>query len=128
MKLKQLLCILFLLPMICFSQNKFRNDYNNVAFYNANSKSWSDWESGFNTFVININDNGDIAHFKANGDRVIYRNLSDVEEGETDEGFHYQIIKALDDDGDVFYFQIFDDPKIGLKIIYDNFMIQFANF
>ena len=30
------------------------------------------------------------------------------------------------DDGDVFIFQIFDDPTIGLKMIYGGYMIQFA--
>ncbi len=49
-----------------------------------------------------------------------------VEEGTTDNGKHYQIIKALDEDGTVFRFQLFDDEEIGLKMMYGNVLIQFA--
>jgi len=65
---------------------------------------------------------------KANGETVIYKKLSGVEQGYTDKGnHHYQIIKALDEDGDVFRFQFFDDRSIGLKMMWGNFMIQFAD-
>ena len=107
---------------------KFRIDYNNVSIYDTKTDKWSDWKSGFNTFVVNINDNGDIMHIKANGEKVTYRKLSGVEEGNTKEGKHYQIIKALDDEGDTFSFQIFDDEEIGLKMMYGNVFIQFAKF
>jgi hypothetical protein len=108
------------------SGEKFRIDYNMVSFYDVKTGTWSDFESGYNTFVININDNGDIMHIKANGEKAIYRKMSGVEEDYTKDGKHYQIINALDDDGDIFKFQIFDDTSIGLKMIYGNVMIQFA--
>jgi hypothetical protein len=38
-----------------------------MAFYDYDKDEWSDWEDGDNTFVININDNGDIAHFLPSG-------------------------------------------------------------
>ena len=38
----------------------------------------------------------------------------------------YQIISAVDDDGDRFLFQVFDDIKIGIKMIYGDVMMQFA--
>lgn len=110
------------------AQEKFRIDYNYVAVFDNDTESWSDWEEGDNTFVINVNERGDIAHLKANGETVIYKKLTDVEEGYlegTDD--HYQIIRALDDEGDVFIFQFFDDTSIGLKMIYGNFMVQFAD-
>lgn len=98
--------------------NKFRVDYNYVAFYDSDKGKWSEWESGDNTFVININNRGDIAHLKPNGENVIYKRLSGVEEGYTTNSYHhYQIIRALDDDGDVFQFQLFDDKSIGLKMM-----------
>lgn len=106
---------------------KFRVDYNYVAIFDSNSETWSDWEKGDNTFVININDRGDIAHLRADGENLVYKKLSSVEEGYTEEGnYHYQIIEALDEEGDVFSLQIFDDVSIGLKMIWGSVMIQFA--
>ncbi len=112
-----------------FSQEKFRIDYTYVSFYDSEKETWGDWQEGSNTFVINVNQRGDIAHLMANGETVVYKRLTDVEEGHTtEENHHYQIIKALDDKGDVFSFQIFDDKSIGLKLMYGNFMVQFAEF
>jgi hypothetical protein len=96
-----------------------------VAAWDKDTQEWGEWKLGYNTFVINCNDNNDIMHIKVNGSKVIYRKLSGVQEGITEEGKHYQIIRALDDDGDIFRFQIFDDSEIGAKIMYSNFMIQF---
>lgn len=130
MKVKQILILMFMLftTTIAFSQEKFRVDYDYVAIFDPDTETWSDWQEGDNTFVININERGDIAHLKANGDNVIYKKLSGVEEGYTTEGnHHYQIISALDDDGDVFRFQIFDDKSIGLKMMWGAFMVQFAD-
>lgn len=105
---------------------KFRVDYHNMAFYDPDKDEWSDWEEKENTFVININDNGDIAHFLPSGKIVTYKKISRVEDETTKEGKHYQIIKALDENGDIFRFQLFDDEEIGLKMMYGNVMIQFA--
>jgi hypothetical protein len=119
--------VLVLLSFTGYSQEKFRVDYNYVAVYDPSIDTWTDWERGDNTFIININERGDIAHIKGNGETVIYRKLSGVEEGYTEINYyHYQIIKALDEDGDVFSFQIFDDTSIGLKMMWGNFIIQFA--
>lgn len=109
------------------SGTKFRVDYNYVAVYDPETESWGEWKSGDNTFVININERGDIAHLKANGETVIYKKLSGVEEGYTEIGNkRYQIIKALDEDGDVFRFQLFDDTSVGLKMMWGLQIIQFA--
>ena len=109
------------------SATKFRIDYNYIAVYDPETETWGEWQSGDNTFVININEKGDIAHLKANGETVIYKKLSGVEEGYTEKGNkHYQIIKALDEDGDVFRFQLFDDTSLGLKMMWGSFMIQFV--
>jgi hypothetical protein len=106
---------------------KFRIDYNYITIYNPDTETWSEWQEGENTFVININDKGDIAHLRADGETVIYKKLSGVEEGYTSkDNQHYQIIKALDEDGDVFRFQLFDDTSVGLKMMWGSFMVQFA--
>ena len=127
MKLNFLLGFLFFYSF-SFSQNKFRVDYNNVSFYDFSTDTWSDWKEGDNTFIININDRGDIAHLKANGETVIYRKLSGAEERYAGENnnYHFQIIDAFDEEGNVFKFQLFDDTSIGLKMIWDNVIIQFA--
>ena len=111
-----------------WGQEKFRVDYNYIALYDSETEAWSDWEEGDNTFVININERGDIAHLKANGENVIYKRLStEVEEGYTmEDNHHYQMITALDEDGDVFVLQLFDDRSIGLKMMWGRFMIQFS--
>lgn len=108
--------------------SKFRIDHNYIAVYDPDKDEWGDWQSGNNTFVVNINEQGDIAHIKANGDKVIYKRLSGVEEGTLDNGKHYQLIKALDENGDVFRFQLFDDIRVGLKMMWGSFIIQFAYF
>ncbi len=128
--MKQILTLTILLftTTLVFSQDKFRVDYNYVTIYDPETETWGDWLEGDNTFVININERGDIAHIKANGETVIYTKLSGVEEGYTTQGYnHYQIISALDEYGDVFRFQIFDDKSIGLKMMWGVFMAQFAD-
>lgn len=105
---------------------RFRRDYNVISFYDKDTKKWSEWKSGDNTFVINYNDNGDIAHYKPNGEMALYKKISAVEEDKTESGEKYQIVTALDEDGLRFRFQFFNDPKIGLKLIYNDIMVQFA--
>ena len=122
-----LLIILISFPKSTLAQTgKFRMDYNYVALLDSETKEWGDWKEGYNTFVINYNSNNDIMHIKADGSKVIYRKLSGIEEGTTKEGYHYQILRALDEDGDFFKFQLFDDPAMGAKIMYSNIMVQFS--
>ncbi len=106
--------------------NRFRIDYDIIAILDQKTDVWSDWESGDNTFVFNVNDNKDVKHYKPNGTVAHYRNLSnDIEEG-TANGYPYQIITVLDEDGTKCRLQIFDDPRRGLKLIYSNLILQFA--
>jgi len=107
--------------------SRFRRDYTYVCLYDFELDSWTEWEKGSNTFVMNYNDNFDIAHYKANGDFVLYKTISGVEEDTTESGEPYQTITALDEDGTRFRFQIFYNPKIGVKLIYKDVIIQFAD-
>ena len=128
MKLLFTTALIFISTVMTFAQEKFRRDYNYIAVFNSDTESWGDWQEGDNTFVFNINERFDIAHLKANGETVIYKKMSGVEEGYTeDNNYHYQIISALDEEGDVFRFQVFDDPAVGLKMMWGRFIIQFAS-
>ena len=110
-----------------FSQEKFRLDYNIVAKYDPDTETWGNWEKGDNTFVININSRGDIAHYPSNGKMVTYRKVSGTVEGYTPkEHKHYQFITALDEKGNEFRFQLFDDKSVGLKLMLGSYMFQFA--
>ena len=107
---------------------QFRVDFNLVSFYDPETEKWEDWQEGNNTFVLNINDNNDIAHYKPDGEVLYYRNLGDLEVGYTTDGDHYQIIKALYEDGYEISFQLFDDITIGAKLIWGNIIIQFSYY
>ena len=107
------------------AQDKFRNDYNLVSFYDYETKTWSDWEHAEHTLVFNYNSNMDIAHFMPNGKALTYRNIGNKEEGYTN-GNHYQILNVIDDKGYYLQIQLFDDPSIGMKIILGQSMVQFS--
>lgn len=109
------------------TSSKFSRDYTNVRIYDGETETWTEWQKGSNTFVMNYNDNFDIAHYKPSGDFVIYKNISNVEEGTTETGEPYQILTALNEDGIKFRFQFFYNPKVGVKLIYNDVMIQFAD-
>lgn len=120
---------LTLIAQITFSQTEqFRVDFNLVAFYDKDTEEWSEWQLGENTFVLNFNDNNDIAHYKPDGSVVYYRNLGGLEVGYTKNGDRYQIVNALDEDGYQISFQLFDDITIGAKLIWANFTVQFSHY
>jgi hypothetical protein len=108
-------------------ENRFRIDYDFIAIWEEKTDTWTDWKTGQNTFVFNINNNKDITHYKPNGSTVHYRNLSNnIEEGTTNDGYQYQMILVLDEDGTKCKLQLFNDPRRGLKLIYNNVIFQFA--
>jgi hypothetical protein len=111
-----------------FSQDQFRVDYNLVAILPGLDAEWSEWFDAQNTFVINANDNNDIIHYRGDGQVVVYRNLGGLETEYTESGKRYQIINALDEEGNPMDFQLFDDPSIGAKLIKDGMAIQFSSY
>jgi len=80
---------------------QFRRDYDYVCWYKPKTQSWSDWQKGPNTFVFNINDNGDFKLFDAQGKTEIYRKVSPVKNECTDKGEKYQTIQCLKENGEV---------------------------
>ena len=110
------------------AQNQFRKDFNYVAFFDAETKTWSDWEQAEHTFVFNINDNQDIRHYTAKGEIIVYRNMGNKQVGDTKDGEHYQILDLLDDTGNELSLKLFDNPEIGVLLINAPFMVQFAKY
>ena len=127
MKTITLLALLFI-GLNASAQDQFRADFNHVTFYDPETTTWSEWETASHTLVFNINANKDIKHYTAKGEVLIYRNMGNLEEDYTASGKHYQIIEALDDQGNEIRIQLFDDSSIGMKIINGEFMVQFAKF
>lgn len=128
MKIKLLFILVFFLGVFTLSaQENFRRDFSYVSMYVDGE--WSESEEGDNTFVFNANDRGDIFHYTASGKKWVYRKLSDPEEGYTDKTYeHYQSVIILNEEGNEVILQLFDDVKIGLKLIFNSdFMIQFHN-
>ncbi len=124
-KLLFTLAITFLSIGFGKAQDKFRADYNYICFYDSDTKSWSDWTPAEHTLIFNYNTNNDIVHFTAKGEMITYRNTGSKDEGDTD-GNHYQTLELIDEDGNFIRIQLFDDPTIGMKIIWEDQMIQFA--
>lgn len=120
-----LLAVLVFTTFTLSAQDQFRIDYDAVTLYADGD--WGDWADGDNTFVFNADGTTNIVHYFANGDIVVYRRVSDKEEGQTDQGEHYQMIAVLDAEGHEVLLQYFDNPALGLKLIYsEEDMIQFA--
>ncbi len=130
MRLILTVCLVLLAVSTAFSQDKFRKDYNHVAVYYSTTQEWGEWVRADNTFILNINERGDVAHLLPSGETSIYRKIEGLEEGYATTGEHYQMITVIDEDGDILRIQLFDDIAVGLKIIFSNNsgMIQFAWF
>lgn len=107
--------------------DKFRIDYTLICFYDSQNQKWLDWSNSDNTFVMNINERGDVAHYKANGKTEIYKKVSGTFDGTTNDGDQYQSIKVLDENGDTFILSLYDNPSLGLVIMSGKEKVQFAN-
>lgn len=106
--------------------NEFTRSYNRVRTFDVDSNEWSEWAAGRNTFIFNINSNNDIKHNRANGDEILYKNNSDVEEGITEDGRSYEEIYMKDEDGLGFRLQLYNESSIGLKMIYKDLIFHFS--
>lgn len=112
--------------LVNLGEDKFKRVYDIVAIYEHNTGSWSDWSKGDNKFIFNYDEDNNIAHVKPNGSTEILELTSDVEEKTTEEGEIYQIVEAENEKGEKLLIQFFNKNDLGLKLIYDDRMLQFA--
>lgn len=109
---------------ILSAQNRFRVDYNLGAVYEDGK--WGDQKVVYNTFVFNINENGDAIHYTASGEKKTYRRISSIDEGKV-EDYSYQAFTVIDENGIEIIIQYFNDSSIGLKLIFSpELMIQLS--
>jgi len=104
-----------------------KRDYNLISSYDQSIEKWSKWKKTEEVFVLNYNDNGDIARFRPNKEMILYKKTSNVpvEKGKTSSGENYQIITARE--GFLKYeFQFFDDPGIGLVLNAGTIKLRFS--
>ena len=131
MNRKMLVLVALMLSVVALpakTQDRFRVDFDHISIYNPSTDKWSEWEQVNHTFVFNINNNKDIMHYRANGNRVTYRNISGAERNKTSDGKEYQITTLLDADGEEFLFQLFDDTSIGVIFTFQSgIRVQFAS-
>ena len=105
----------------------FRVDFDHYSVYDAREDSWSDWAEGNMTVVFNINDNGDVKLYLANGEQRVLRRFGKIDRDETPNGKSYQIFTVLEVDGTELLIQLFDYGD--MKLIYqDGSCIQMSDF
>lgn len=109
------------------TDKSFSRKYSYISIYYFETKKWTEWKKNDNTFIINYNSSGDILHIMETGERFTLRKIGPIERASTDEGDGYQIMKMVNNHGSMVEFQIFDDDKNGLKLIYRTAIMQFAN-
>lgn len=107
------------------TDNQFSQVYNKLRIFDDDTNEWSPWTELKNTFWFNYNSNNDIKHLMSNGEEVLYRKDSEIEEG-TDDGNSYQKITMIDENGLRFDLQIFYESSIGLKMIYGDVIIHLS--
>lgn len=107
-------------------QGRFREDYNVYTIYEVEKGKWTNWDTANTSFVFNYNSNSDIMAFYASGDKELFRKISKIESGETDDGNSYQAVTVIDGEGIQATIQVFAKKEIGIIIRYSNMYIQFA--
>jgi len=105
---------------------RFRRDYKFMTPMKDGA-----WQSSLSTetyFVFNANDDNDIyIYFKESGKKIVLNIVGSISENSVD-GYDYQTVKALDEEGAELELKIFDDPKNGVYMIFSQGnLIQYHN-
>lgn len=102
----------------------FRRDCNYISFYDPVTKVAEDWKEASNTFVFNINTNGDIRLHKPDGSVEVFRNMGGKEEVELADGSTCQVLKIMNEKGGMINIALYDS---GLVILmYSDIWVKFS--
>ena len=82
------------------ARERFKRDYNKIILYDGETEKWQDAIESYNSFVFNVNSNGDFISYFDGGEKNECRRISDVENHTNDDGDEYQVMKFLDEAGE----------------------------
>ena len=103
---------LILIILFIFSVNKLNAQDTFVkkytSFVTKDDKGISDWKTVSLTVVYNEKVTNDVVMYYPNKTKRLYK-IGNIEEGETNNGEEYQLIKCIDDEGVEIRLQLFDD-------------------
>lgn len=113
--------------MVSYSQNtseeilpEFSRAYLNVMVSYGDSVYHYD---GANAFTFNVDGNS-IMYYPHKGDTERYIYIGNTSEGVDDYGDGYQLIKTIEVvSSDIVYFQLYNDRRYGLNLIYEEPLI-----
>lgn len=101
--------------------------YNSTSTYYFATETWSEITPEANKFIINHNANDDVLHHLPNNSSKEYTRHSKSEADETPEGERFALFEIGIKNGTGALFQVFENPLIGVKIIYEDRMVQYFN-
>jgi hypothetical protein len=105
--------------------NQFRRDYKFISLGNLDTNKWSELKESNNTFVFNVDSNKDIKVFWANGEKEIFRKVSEIRDGKTDDDIKYQFMTVLDEKGNEIFLFLYEDNSL-LLVIGENDAYMFS--
>ena len=116
---------LILIILFIFSVNKLNAQDTFVkkytSFVTKDDKGISDWKTVSLTVVYNEKVTNDVVMYYPNKTKRRYK-IGNIEEGETNNGEEYQLIKCIDDEGVEIRLQLFDDS---LRLFIGEYYIEF---
>ena len=118
--MKKLIFLLLLITAFSYSQNKqLRVIYEHSQYTkNGVEQGWKDSE---NMFFYNYGGEEKIKIYKSNGEQEIYVQVGNLETGYTKEGnIKWKGGTFRDTRGVTIFFQLFDDMKYGLRMIFQD--------
>ena len=101
------------------AQDTFVKKY--TSFVTKDDKGISDWKTVSLTVVYNEKVTNDVVMYYPNKTKRLYK-IGNIEEGETNNGEEYQLIKCIDDEGVEIRLQLFDDS---LRLFIGEYYIEF---
>jgi imidazole glycerol phosphate synthase subunit HisF len=122
---KLLLGALLLLSVTVFSQEVFVKKYTSVV--SKKEDVLQPWKRIDVTVVFNSKGSKDIVFYYATGNTRTFYQITDVTEGETEDGQGYQFVYCIDQDGDKVGFQLFNDDTCLRILIAKGYMVEFHN-